>query len=332
MGGRAQLGPIRFTYRNCLPSVILHLRSSITCFDPVAAASDPWHTMCGVRRCSPCYSEPEVCDMTTRFRARPMLEALEERWVPSVSARIVLGDVLRVTGSASSPTRTITITETSPGGFTVSDGATPVFSSGPGRVNNLAIVLRPFGTNRVQIDLGGFTLNGSATATMGILGNNALRVDNGTVNGSLVYNGGIRGDLLTVGAGVTIRGSLVARTSLGNDRVSIGTAARIGQRAVIDLGFDNDRLDINGDIGRGSNQALVVRAGFGDDRVSINAGAIIDGSGTVDMSFGRDVFTLSNLAFLNGSLFVNGGFGFDTYQGTLPRPGVTARSFERVVV
>jgi len=258
-------------------------------------------------------------------RCRPALEALEERWVPTVNAKIVGGDILRITGRTANPGNTISILQTAQGSFTVSDGGVPVFVSGPGTVDNLLILLPTHNAN-VDVNLGGFLLNGSLTATMAYSGTNTLTVNNGAIAHNLTYTGGFGRDVLTVGPGVGVLQNLVANTLFGSDQVTLDTGSRVANRAVINTFFGNDRIDLNGTIGDGSGLNLIVDSGFGDDQVNLNAGFTLNGDGRVYLGFGNDRFTLSDAAVINGTLTVDGGFGNDVFVGT-PRANVHTRGF-----
>src|SRR5262245_26924235 len=94
--------------------------------------------------------------MTLRRNRCLRLEQLEDRCVPAVSATISAGTLL-VTGEATNRGDTIAIVQTSPGVFTVSDGATPVTINGSGAVTDVAVRLG-HASDTVRIDLGGFTL------------------------------------------------------------------------------------------------------------------------------------------------------------------------------
>jgi hypothetical protein len=263
--------------------------------------------------------------MTQSLRCRPVLEALEDRWVPAVSARVVAGDVLLITGRSDSGS--VNVVQTASGSFTVSDGATPVFTSSPGSVEDILIQLRSRSHN-VLVNLGGFTLNGSLNANLGFFGTNSLSVTNGTIADNLVFTGGLGRDTLNLGAGVSVNNNLLVNTGFGNDVVTLGAGSTVGDRAVFNLGFGNDRLDLNGTVGDGSGLNLLVNAEFGRGVVNFNAGATLNGEGRILLGFGNDQLNLSDLAVINGSLFANGGFGQDDFNGLLPRANVTVRSFE----
>ena len=261
--------------------------------------------------------------MNPRLRSRPMVEPLEDRWTPAVSATISSGTLL-VTGAAITPGDTIAITQTSPGVFTVADGGVPVTISGSGAVSDLVVRLGR-ANDIVSIDLGGFTLAGSVSARLGG-GTDSVTVANGTINGSLELAGGPGRDTMTVADGLNLDGALAVTTAGGDDTVTVGTAT-LGS-AVFDLGGGNDKLTFNATVGAGAGSVLDIDAGSGNDTVELLASTSIQGSATIDLSYGQDTFAFDDAAILTGELLVRGGPGKDAYIGTLPRASVTATGFE----
>jgi hypothetical protein len=263
--------------------------------------------------------------MDSRARARLSAEPLGDRTVPAVSA-IVSSGTLLVTGSAVNAGDTITVTQTAPGAFTVTDGGTPVTVEGSGPVNNVDVRLGRT-SDTVGIDLGGFTLPGSVSASLGG-GTDSLTVSNGTINGDLGVRGGPGRDTVTVADPLTVNGALAVATSGGDDTVSVG-AATIAGGASFDLAGGDDTLTFRAAVGSGAGRVLDVDAGSGNDAVELLAPASIRGDGRVDLGYGRDAFTFADDGTaLTAELLVRGGPGKDTYVGTLPRPGVTAEDFE----
>jgi hypothetical protein len=263
--------------------------------------------------------------MIPRARARLSAEPLEDRSVPAVSATISSGTLL-VTGAATNPGDTIAITQTATGTFTVTDGGTPVTVQGSGPVNDVAVRLGK-ASDTVTIDLGGFTLAGGVSASLGG-GTDSLAVANGTVGGNLVVKGGPGRDTVIVADGLTVNGALAVATVGGDDRVNVG-AATIAGGATFDLAGGNDALTFQATVGTGTGRGLDVNAGTGNDDVELLAPASIRGDGTVDLGYGRDTFVFADDGTsLTGELHVRGGAGKDTYVGTLPRTGVTAQDFE----
>ena len=237
-------------------------------------------------------------------RVRLSGEPLEDRSVPAVSATISSG-TLFVTGAATNPGDTITITQTAPGTFTVADGTTQVTVEGSGTVSNVDVRLGK-ASDTVSIDLGTFTLAGSVSASMGSGNTDSLSVANGTIGGNLDVKGGPGRDVVTVADGLTVLGG-----------------------ATFDLAGGNDTLTFKATVGSGSGRVLDVDAGSGNDDVELLAPASIQGDAVVDLGYGRDTFTFDDAGTtLTGQLLVLGGPGQDTYNGTLPRPGVTAQGFE----
>jgi hypothetical protein len=249
--------------------------------------------------------------MTLRARARLSAEPLEDRSVPAVSATISSGTLL-VTGSATNPGDTIAITQTATGTFAVTDGGAPVTVQGSDLVDSVAVRLGRT-SDTVGIDLGGFTLAGSVSASLGG-GTDSLAVANGTVGGNLVVKGGPGRDTVIVADGLTVNGALAVATAGG---------------ATFDLAGGNDALTFQATVGTGTGRVLDVNAGTGNDDVELLAPASIRGDGTVDLGYGRDTFVFADDGTsLTGELHVRGGAGKDTYVGTLPRTGVTAVDFE----
>jgi hypothetical protein len=263
--------------------------------------------------------------MTLRARARLSAEPLEDRSVPAVSATISSGTLL-VTGSATNPGDTIAITQTATGTFAVTDGGAPVTVQGSDLVDSVAVRLGRT-SDTVGIDLGGFTLAGSVSASLGG-GTDALAVANGTIGGDLLVKGGPARDTVTVADGLTVNGALAVATAGGDDTVTVG-AATIAGGATFDLGGGNDALTFRAAVGTGTGRVLDVDAGSGNDDVELLAPASIQGDGVVDLGYGRDTFVFADESTtLTGELLVRGGPGKDTYVGTLPRSGVIAQDFE----
>jgi hypothetical protein len=263
--------------------------------------------------------------MIPRARARLVAEPLEDRSVPAVSATISSGTLL-VTGSATNPGDTIAITQTATGTFAVTDGSTPVTVQGSDLVDSVAVRLGRT-SDTVTIDLGGFTLAGSVTASLGG-GTDSLAVANGTIGGDLLVRGGPARDTVTVADGLTVNGSLAVATAGGNDTVTVG-AAMIAGSATFDLAGGDDTLTFQATVGTGTGRVLDVDAGSGNDTVQLLSPASIQGDAMVDLGYGRDTFVFADDGTsLSGELLVRGGPGKDGYVGTLPRTGVTALGFE----
>jgi hypothetical protein len=263
--------------------------------------------------------------MIPRARARLLTEPLEDRSVPAVSATVSSGTLL-VTGAATNSGDTIAIAQTTPGAFTVSDGGTPVTVEGSGAVNNVDVRLGRV-SDTVAIDLGGLSLAGTVSASLGG-GTDSLTVANGTIGGNLTVKGGPGRDVVTLVEPLTINGALAVATAGGDDTVTVG-AVTIAGGATFDLAGGDDTLTFRAAVGTGTGRVLDIDAGSGNDDVELLASASIQGDGVVDLGYGRDRFVFADdLTAVTGELLVRGGPGKDTYVGTLPRTGVTAQGFE----
>src|SRR5215468_187677 len=124
--------------------------------------------------------------MKARTRVRPSLEALEQRWCPSVSAA-VRGGSLVVSGAATNAADTIQITQTAANTFQIKDGATVVATlSG---VTKDVVVNLGAANDKVALDLGGRAAPRNVSINLG-RGDNQLSVVNGTIDGHLSVFGG----------------------------------------------------------------------------------------------------------------------------------------------
>src|SRR5262249_3496812 len=155
-------------------------------------------------------------------------------------------------------------TQTATGTFTVTDGGTPVTVEGSGPVSNVDVRLGKT-SDTVNINLGGFTLAGSVSASLGG-GTDSLAVANGIINGNLDVKGGRGRDAVTVADPLTVNGALAAATGGGDDTVTVG-AATIAGGATFDLGGGNDTLTFKATVGTGAERVLDVDAGPGNDVV-----------------------------------------------------------------
>jgi hypothetical protein len=165
------------------------------------------------------------------MKQRFLIEQLEDRSVPTVTAGLVHGQLL-VKGK---PDGAVVITETAAGTFQVTDNGSTV-----GTVSGATGILvvdhdRAVPVNdNVPIDLGGFS-TGSICADLG-LGQNTFTVTNGTVTGNVVYRAGKGSNDVEIDAAIT--GTLLATTPNPADVVNINAAlgGSVGGQVVENLG------------------------------------------------------------------------------------------------
>lgn len=136
--------------------------------------------------------------MKHRLRTRVFLEALEDRWCPSVNFSSNNGTLL-ITGSSSNPGGSIAITETAANTIAVTDGGNPVTTQTG--IKNVTVKLTSADDN-VAVNLGGFTLQGNLNINLGS-GTNVLSLGNGTIGGELKVAAGSGTDHVTLGDGST---------------------------------------------------------------------------------------------------------------------------------
>ncbi len=207
--------------------------------------------------------------MSNRTRSRPTVEALEDRWCPTVSATVNNG-ILAVSGVVTTAGDTLTVKATAANTFEVDDGATAVATNLTG-VTGVRVNLTS-ANDTVAVDLGGTTLSGSLRVNLGD-GTNALTVGNGSVGGRLsVYGGGgtdtvtlgdgtkaltvggrssvdlgaASDDVLTVKSGVTFSDSLTAEDV---NNVTLAAGARVADDLVLFGGNSGNSVDIEGKVG-----------------------------------------------------------------------------------
>src|SRR4051812_26063559 len=108
-------------------------------------------------------------------RTALVLEQLENRWCPAVTATLKSG-ILTVSGSTTA-TLSVIQDSTTAGKIQVLDGVTPVAGSPFASVTNIRLSLTG-ADDTVAIDLGGKTLTGFISANLGA-GANVLSVING---------------------------------------------------------------------------------------------------------------------------------------------------------
>ncbi len=145
--------------------------------------------------------------MRVKHRVRPLLETLEDRWVPAT---------VRLTGSTllvSSQNGPLTVTQTALNQFNVHDNATPGTSY----------------SNIASIVITGSNLSDSITLNFGTF----------QYTGSLTLNTGNGNDVVTItGTGAAVQGNTTILTGLGNDTVNLNSTGaasfRFGGSVTID--------------------------------------------------------------------------------------------------
>jgi hypothetical protein len=283
-----------------------------------------------------------------RSRRRPCLEALEERWCLSVTATLS-GGTLTISGDSSN----LQVTRTAAGTFTVLDTISKARSvqtfSG---VKRLDVDLGN-GNDRTHIDLGGGTLTGGVSVSMG-RGKDSLAIVNGTIQKKLsvragpgndsvaldgltvgtatsVDLGGGAGNTLVISGGTTLRGSLDAfhvnlftldagSSVLGNVHVVGGRAANtvtiaghVGHDLVFAGGDRGDTVTVVGTASIGGSAFLVT--GGGDDTVTFGGTVGVGDKGYlfIDTGGGADQVTFTSSALVHGDATVLLGPGNDTF-------------------
>jgi hypothetical protein len=214
--------------------------------------------------------------MKQRYRIRPSVEQMEDRWCPTVTASVKNG-ILTVAGTPTNATDLVQVKETAANTFEVDDAGTVVASG----LTATSVKLNLTGTtDLVSVDLGGNKLAGSLVANLSNT-STTLTVADGTISGSLLVSG--RGtDSVTLGsAGTTLsvaRDSdvdldnstnaivnVLSGVSFTDDLFASGTSVTLAAGATVKdwLAIQGPRsgvtATVNGTVGGG----LIVEGGFG---------------------------------------------------------------------
>jgi len=261
-----------------------------------------------------------VRSMKSAFRLA--VERLEDRWCPALTATLRSGTLL-ISGSADNGAISIVQDSTTAGTINVTDGSTAVSGAPFTGVNNIRLNLTD-ADDKVTIDLGGQTLSGSVTASLGD-GANDLSVVNGTIGGRLAVNAGNGDDTVTLGDGT--KSLSVKDVSLGlfggMDTVDVKSAVDITRSlttiyandVTLDAGSTANNINIFG----GSAGNTVTVAGDVTGTLYVNsffffgsdAGTSLTVSGDVD---GNLIFVGSNQ---DDTLDVTGSVGRSLAASTL---------------
>lgn len=180
-------------------------------------------------------------------------------------------------------------------------------------------------------------------------GSKSMRVNvDGKITQTLSIQGSPAADTLVVGASASVN-DLVA--NLGNGNNVVASAGAIGQRLLVTAGSGNDNVAIGGtnggrlslSLGNGTNSALLAQnvgaggasgdrvlvvSGGGVDTVTVTPDFAINGTGTIQLGGGNDTFVLQDRARVV-SLLVNGGFGFNVFQGAPAQLNVVPQNFQK---
>jgi hypothetical protein len=261
--------------------------------------------------------------MKARTRVRPSLEALEQRWCPSVTAS-VRGGSLVVSGAATNAGDTIQITQTAANTFQVKDGAT-VVGTLSGATKDVVVNLGA-ASDKVALDLGGQAAPRNVSINLGG-GDNQLSVVNGTIDGHLSITGGRGVDTVTLGdgtstlqinrnTGVHLDGSATDSLTVSNKVTAKGNFEALFVNNVTLAAGSAFEKNVGIVGGRGGNTAAV--AGRIDGNLGFTGSNAADSftlSGTVGKSLGVITFggndTVSVGGTVSGHLFVAAGAGND---------------------
>src|SRR5579862_3872706 len=134
-------------------------------------------------------------------RPRLLVEALEVRYCPSVTAVVSHGNLL-VTADA--PTSKLTVTQTANNTFQVTEGSTSFSSTLSGVTKDIVLNLSNGNDTGVAINLGdsSFAALRNIEANLGG-GTNDLTVSNGTLTGNVDVHSGAGTDAITLGSAST---------------------------------------------------------------------------------------------------------------------------------
>jgi hypothetical protein len=269
--------------------------------------------------------------MRIKQSARPMLEGLEQRWVPA-TIKVVSGNLY-----VSAQVGTLTVTTLGSGKVTVDDSGKAVTVSGVGGLISIT------GTNAAN------TINFRATTAFGgnVLinsgnGNDAVNL-RGTVGGSMTLQGGYGDDTTTVDADLTVGGSVTSVDNYGANSLlqtgvnltvggslsvtGVGTYSNAGGR--LKVGTDAS-FNMAGNSGKvltmtvtglstSVGRMLSVTGGSLNDSVDFTGTDLSVGStATFSMGNGDNTLTLAPGAGgtgFNGNLTATFGIGDDTVTG-----------------
>jgi hypothetical protein len=214
--------------------------------------------------------------MKQRYRTRPSVEQMEDRWCPTVTASVKNG-ILTVAGTPTNSTDLVLVKETAANTFEVDDAGTVVASG----LTATSVKLKLTGTtDLVSVDLGGNTLAGNLAANLSNT-NTTLTVADGTISGAVRVSGrgtdnvtlGSTGKTLTVAhdSEVDLDNSttgivkVLSGVSFTDDLFASGTSVTLAAGAtvkdwlVIQGSSSGVTATVNGTVGGG----LLVDGGFG---------------------------------------------------------------------
>jgi hypothetical protein len=197
-----------------------------------------------------------------------------------------------------------------------------------------------FGMNTVNLNAGSTvnetylgigTLGGTVTAAGSVTGN--LVVDafhwwgssagttvtaTGSVAGYLVFLGSTQNDSLTVSG--TVGKGLGALTFGGDDSITV--SGNVTGLMGLDTGAGNDSIALSGTVG----DRTFIDTGAGADVLTMGPTAKFQNAAYINMGPGNDSVTLDDAASIT-TMFINGGFGTNTFTGTKTRTGLTLFGF-----
>jgi hypothetical protein len=234
---------------------------------------------------------------------RLSVEALENRWCPSVTARVTPDGSLQIRGSSAD----LQITQTSPGVFKVIDEGLDRGTFARVR-NDLWLDLR--GDNdRVVIDLGGVYGNNavldSIFANLGD-GDDVLSIRRGTVTESVAVRGGAgSGDDILFSADLEVRQNV---SVLSAHFVTLEEGSFIGGNLFLTGGAAANWYTLSGVI----NGSAFLSGSYDADQVYITNTAIIDGSLLAHLHNGDDLFRMDGQ--VAGSLILDTARGNDLVE------------------
>jgi hypothetical protein len=246
--------------------------------------------------------------MNQRYRTRPSVEQMEDRWCPTVTASVKNG-ILTVAGTPTNATDLIQVKETAANTFEVDEAGTVVASG----LTATSIKLNLSGTSDlVSVDLGGNTLAGSLVANLGNTSTNLTMAD-GTISGALNVSG--RGtDTVTLGStdttlsvardsavdldnSTTAIVDVLSGVSFTDDLFASGTSVTLAAGATVKdwLAIQGGRsgvtANVNGTVGGG----LIVKGGFGGF-----CGGSSSTTSTTSLTFGSTGSVGGSLFFASG--------------------------------
>jgi hypothetical protein len=244
--------------------------------------------------------------MRQNSRTRISFEPLEDRVVPSVTAKVIDGS-LRVAGAATVPGDFIRVTMIGEDVAKVHDGTTLVgeFKF----TKNLDLRLGE-AADKVRVNLGGFGVRGHVSAVLGV-GPDDLRVENGTIGKGLFVTSD-KGDDTVVAAKVRVDGPVGIDTNIGTDVVWFGPGFAGG--AVSVKGAENVALGKDAK----AVSATVLASRTNDSKVAI-AGAVRDnlvviGSEGIDVSLAKTSTALTVQGSVGGLVTFRGGAVADSVR------------------